>query len=219
MKHTLVVAGVIALGLPLFACSGNDTVTDVAGTGDIVTETPSVSDFNAVLLTGPGFMVIEHTGEETLTITGEENIVKAVTTDVVVGELRIELPPAFVPTTPVIYQLTVNELVQISGVGISAIVVDGIRADTLTILANGSRISAEGVVDVQDIRVLGGGNYRAPGVVSRTAVAEVSDIGLAWIQVSDTLWATVRDAGTVEYSGFDPVVIADVSDNGKVVKR
>jgi len=219
MKQALTMAGVIALGLSLFACSGSDTVTDVPGMGEIVTETRTVSGFDAVLLTGPGYMSIEHTGEETLTITGEKNMVGAVTTDVVAGELRIKLPAAFVPSTPIVYQLTVSDLVQIGGVGISAIVVDGIRADTLTILANGSRILAEGVVDVQDIRVLGGGNYRAPGVASRTAIAEVSDIGLAWIQVSDTLWATARDAGRIEYSGFDPVIIADVSENGMVVKR
>jgi hypothetical protein len=218
MKQKALVGGVVALGILLLACSTDDAVTSVPGMGEIVTETIGVSDFNAVQLTGTGFMVIEHTGEETLTITGEENIVKAVTTDVVAGELRIELRDAFVPSTPLVYELTVSDLVQVRGVGVSVIEVDGIRADTLTILANGSRIEAEGVVDVQDIRVVGAGNYQASGVMSRTAIAEVSDIGLAWVQVADTLWASVRDAGTVQYSG-DPVVIEDISGNGKIFKR
>ncbi|MEJ2238349.1 MAG: DUF2807 domain-containing protein, partial [Gemmatimonadales bacterium] len=74
---------------------------------------------------------------------------------------------------------------------------------------------AEGVVDVQDIRVVGAGNYQASGVMSRTAIAEVSDIGLAWVQVADTLWASVRDAGTVQYRG-DPDVIEDISGKGKI---
>lgn len=218
MKQKPLLAGVVALGMLFLACSSDDPVTSVPGMGEIVTETIGVSDFNAVQLTGTGFMVIEHTGEETLTITGEENIVKAVTTDVVAGELRIELRDAFVPSTPLVYELTVSDLVQVRGVGISVIEVDGIRADTLTILANGSRIEAEGVVDVQDIRVVGAGNYQASGLMSRTAIAEVSDIGLTWVQVTDTLWATVRDAGTVQYSG-DPVVIEEISGNGKVLKR
>jgi hypothetical protein len=218
MKKKLLLAGVTALVIPFMACGSDDDVTDVPGMGEIVTETREVSDYDAVALTGPGKMTIEHTGTETLTITGEENIIVAIAIDVVAGELRIELPPSFVPSTPILYELTVSELVQIRGVGVSAIEVDDIRADTLTILANASRIDAEGVADVQDIRVMGGGNYQAPGVDSRIVIAEVTDIGLTWVQVSDTLWATVKDAGTVEYSG-DPVVLQDVSENGSVKKR
>ncbi len=219
MQRKLMWLGSVALIAPFLACSSNDNVTDVPGNGEITTETRQVSGYNAIQLTGPGYMIIENTGEETLSITGEENIVKAVTTDVVAGELRIELPAAFIPSIPIVFQLTVSDLVQIRAVGVSAIEASDIRADTLTILANGSRITAEGVVDVQDLRVMGGGNYQAPGVVSRTVIAEVSEIGVAWIQVTDTLWATVRDAGTVEYSGADPVILKDISGNGKVVKR
>jgi hypothetical protein len=218
MKKKLLLAGVSALVMPFVGCGSDDNVTDVPGTGEIVTETREVSDFDAVVLTGPGKMIIEHTGTETLTITGEDNIVSSIAIDVVAGELRIELPPSFFPSTPILYELTVSELVQIRGVGVSAIEVDGIRADTLTILANASRIDAEGVADVQDIRILGGGYYQAPGVDSRIVIAEVTDIGLTWVQVSDTLWATVKNAGTVEYSG-DPVVFQDVSENGSVRER
>ena len=72
--------------------SGSPGNTVVTASGTVVTQVRSVSGFSAVAIGVPGRLVIEHAGGPgSLTITGDENVLSVITSNVRDGQLTIGL--------------------------------------------------------------------------------------------------------------------------------
>src|SRR5262252_10451573 len=78
----------------LMACcfvSGCMLMNAVAGSGKIVTEPRTVSDFSAVSLSGSGHVIVEQTGTESLTVTADDNLLPYIKTEVHGNTLELGL--------------------------------------------------------------------------------------------------------------------------------
>jgi hypothetical protein len=193
----------------------------VTGSGKVVTETRNVSGFSAVSLDGSGRLVIEQTGTESLTITGDDNLLPYIESDVSGKTLTLgeKSGTNISPSKDIVFKLTVKSLdnIDISGSGTAD--AKGLQGQTLKVDISGSgEVSADGAADDLNIGISGSGRYRGDGFRSKRAKVDISGSGNAVLAVSEKLDANVSGSGSIEYVG-DPQIHQDISGSGSVRKR
>ncbi len=208
---------VILFSVILNGCFG----PTVSGSGHVISETRNVSGFSGVSLEGSGRMVIEQGGTESLTVTGDDNLLSHIETEVrgstlVLGEksgVRLS------PSQDIVFKLTVRKLdsLDVSGSGVAQ--AKGLQSAKMKIDISGSgEVSAEGSGDDLDVAISGSGRFRGDSLKSKRTRVDISGSGSAVVASSDTLNAFVSGSGSIEYVG-DPQVHQDISGSGSVRKR
>jgi len=234
--------GAMAMSLLLLAALGTGcSVTPLEGSGTAATESRDVRDLHGVSLSIMGELHVRQTGEESLSITADDNLLPYIETEVRDGQLEIRLSrscPArsISPVSPIRYELTVKELNAVAMSGPGGVTVDALESDTLAVAVSGAGdvtvgrletdrvdVAMSGAGDVelsgsartQAIAVSGSGEYRGDDLRSEKAAAAVSGAGdvTVWAEVS--LDVGVSGAGSVAYYG-SPTVEQRVSGSGFV---
>ncbi|MEO8285219.1 MAG: head GIN domain-containing protein [Chloroflexota bacterium] len=243
LESRIVLAVTIAAGL-LSGCTVGGTNIDngiVKGSGNVVTVQREVSGIKEVVLTMSGRLTIEQTGQESLTLEGEDNILPLITTGVTEGRLTISLinnegPVGFSNTKPLNYRLSVKDLSYLGNTGSGEVEVLDLQSDKVTTEASGSGNISIGKITTQDYAVVGtgsgnitasgtsirqtvglsgSGDYNGRSLETMGAIVEVSGSGSATVWASKSLSATVSGSGSIRYMG-SPVVTKQVSVSGKV---
>lgn len=210
----------------------------VRGSGDVISETRSVSGFDKVSLSGQGEIILTQGETESLEIEAEDNIVAVIETEVRGNTLHIgpRNNTQIRPTEPVRFYLSAEEITGLEVSGSGAITVDALETDSLSIEVSGSGdinignlstddlaldISGSGDVEIegqassQVIRISGSGKYEAADLESAEADVEVNGSGEANLWVTETLTIDISGSGTVNYYG-SPIVSQDVSGSGEI---
>jgi hypothetical protein len=167
MKRYMILVGASTLITMLLGCTTLTDVGDshqVTGSGRLSTESRSVQDFSGISLSGVGRLVIEQTGQETLTITAEDNIMPFLVSEVHHGKLVLgtESNVSISPTREIVYRLTVRDLecIEISGAG--AVEALGIDTPFLGVTLSGAAsVYVEGWAERQEVVISGAGSYQA----------------------------------------------------------
>jgi len=194
----------------------------VAGSGKIVTEPRTVSDFSSVALSGSGQVIVEQTGTESLTVTTDDNLLPYIKTEVRNGTLELGFKDPMTnvdPTKDIVFKLTVKKLegLEISGSGKAD--VKGLDQDHLQVRISGSGdVRGQGIANDLELRISGSGSYQGEELKSKQATVGVSGSGSATVSASDALNANVSGSGSVAYVG-DPRVTQSVSGSGSVHRR
>lgn len=208
--------GMLAVLLAVAACGGGPSTT--VGSGQLKTESRSVSGFHAVTLAAAGEMTITQSGMESLSITAEDNLLPLITTEVSGGTLRIAAQPGTLvrPTRPIHYVLTVTRLDTLTLSGAGIITGSGLTADALRVTLSGAgKLTLSGTAAQQEVLLSGAGLYDASTLQTSTAKVTVSGLGSARVNVRDALDATVSGAGSIVYFG-SPSVTQHVTGPGSV---
>jgi hypothetical protein len=210
----------------------------VSGSGNVVTETRDVSDFNQVALSGQGELILTQGEGEALVIEAEDNLIPVLETEVRGDTLHIGTKnnTTLRPTQPIRFYLTMDEISGLDVSGSGNISADSIIADPLTLDVSGSGdikidsldaetldvdISGSGNVDVtgrardQVINVSGSGNYQAADLDSESVDVEVNGSGEATVWARETLDAEANGSGSVNYYG-SPAVNQRINGSGEV---
>lgn len=211
----------------------------VRGSGDLVTESRNVSNFDRVDLGGSGEVVITQGGEESLTVETDDNIMQYVTTKVRGGTLHLGFDNIrFQSISPsrLKFTLTVKDLtgMSVSGSGnINAASLDtdrlevnvsgsgDVRIDSLTAEEVKIQISGSGDVELagevsgQDIDMNGSGQYHAGDLRSETIEIKISGSGDATVWATESLDVRLIGSGSVSY--YDrPQTSLSSSGSGKI---
>jgi hypothetical protein len=88
----------------------------------------------------------------------------------------------------------------------------------MTVTMSGWLGHAHGKANDQQVTVSGVGSYDGSDFATKTAKVNVSGVGSAIVNASDTLDATVSGVGNIEYLG-NPKVTSHVSGVGTVKKH
>ena len=180
-----------------------------------------MSGFSAVSLDGSGRLVVEQTGSESLTVTGDDNLLPYIETYVSGKTLTLgeKSGTNISPSKDIIFRLTVKSLDNIDISGSGAADVKGVQGQALKIDISGSgEVSAEGAADEVNVGISGSGRYHGDTMRSKRARVDISGSGSALLAVSEKLDANVSGSGSIEYVG-DPQVHQDISGSGSVRKR
>jgi len=229
----------VPLVVLLGACSC--TIKTIEGSGTVVTETRSVSGVRAISLSGLGEVLLEQTGEESLTVEADDNLMQYLRTEVRGGTLHLGLHADFKganfrPSQPVRFHLTVGDIegISISGSGIlradwidaedididvsgsGAVVVTTLTTEELGAGISGSgQIQLGGAAGKQTVSLSGSGSYRGMNLRSYGARVDVSGSGVAVVWVERELSASISGSGSVSYYG-DPSVDKSISGSGQL---
>lgn len=180
----------------------------IVGSGNVISESRTVSGFNGVSLSGAGRLIVDRNGFESLTITAEENILPHLTSRVSGGllDLGVETGKSVNTNREILYEVSASRFdeLRISGAGDAEAM--GIDSRYFRVnLSGAANVTAFGEADEQEVTISGAGRYDAEGVSSRIATITVSGAAFARLRVSGQLNVHISGAGAVEYYG-DPVL-------------
>src|SRR4029450_13593867 len=140
---------------------------------------------------GDAKLEIEQTGSESLTITGDDNILPLIKSEVRDGQLLLSENIDFSHDAEqrLRYKLTVKDLNEISLSGDGSIDAKNIATNRLKVSISGDGvIRVGGSADSQDISISGDGRYEAADLGSKDAEAHISGGG----------WRTMRVSGQIQ---------------------
>ena len=227
-KHTVLILAAIMLA----ACSFGV----VRGSGRLVSDSRSVSDFDRVTLTTSGEVIISQGEEESLTVETDDNVMRHVTTQVEDGMLTLGTERGkLISATRLTFNLTVRDLAGLRLTGSGDVTVERLDANRLEINVTGSgdvrigllaakdvevEITGSGDVDLagqatgQDISVSGSGNYRGGDLRSDTVEITIRGSGGATVWATGSLDGSITGSGSVSYYG-NPKTKTSASGSGK----
>lgn len=213
----------------------------IRGSGNVVEETRTVSDFTGVDLATLGTLHIEVSDRESLRIEAEDNLMEYLETEVSNGRLRIGTQDnvSLRTTRPVHYYLTVIDLDRIMISSSGDIEMGDLKTDTLTVVisssgdmtmgvlnadmlevdnhSSGNLDIAGGEVKTQNITIGSSGKYSAQDLASDEAEVHINSSGSATIWVHDHLNANLNSSGDLRYRG-NPTVDAATNSSGDVIQ-
>ena len=224
-------AAVFSVLLLLTACNWSecgDCMTNggegpkIEGSGVMKTEVRKVEPFTSIVLTDveSSYLVLEQTGEESLTITAEENLLDMFTSEIKDGALYLSFKKgnSFHGKRPT-YKITVKDLRRIHVQGGAAIEASKLESEQLTILIEGAAGgNLSGRVDDLTIEIKGAGWLSAGELKAKRAKVSVEGAGKVTVNASDELDADVSGAGIIWYIG-EPKLKSDVEGLGWIKKK
>jgi hypothetical protein len=217
------VAALLSL-LVLAACNWSDTYGGpmIKGSGNLKTETRVVEKFTTIVVSGSANLEIEQTGEESLELTVDDNLLPLFTTEVRDGTLFIGVAEGKRLTWngkgPRI-KVTVRELRKLKVSGAVSVKATKLDTDSLSISISGAgSASIAGRSDNLSITISGAGSLDAVNLHAKRAKVIVSGAGDVTVNASDELDARVSGAGNIWYVG-SPKLQSRVSGAGSIKQR
>ena len=218
----LVIAALVgALIYVLATDRSQPTSTTIEGSGVAASEARSVAAFDGVELSGSNDVVI-HVGEaQSLRVSGDDNIVGRVTTDVQGGTLVIgTMPGSFTTRVPMRVEIAVPSLSALTLSGSGNVTVEGVAQPSVTVTLSGSgTVQASGTADDLEVTVSGSGEAMLADLVAKAVRAVVSGSGVIAVTATDSLDASVPGSGAIEYGGNPSSVTKDVTGSGDISPR
>jgi hypothetical protein len=221
------------------ACSISIGGSQTSGSGNVITEKRTVSDFTGIDLSCSADVIIEQGRPLAVSIEGEDNILPLIVTKVSGSTLNIDTKPntGFNTTRQLIVHVTVPELDSIRVTGSGDVTIEKWSAGSVELETTGSgdihvgdiqadsisaRLSGSGDVAVdggsarsQKLTTSGSGNYNGAEVESREVEARTSGSGDITVWATDSLSAATSGSGDVRYYGL-PAVDERSSGSGSV---
>jgi Putative auto-transporter adhesin, head GIN domain len=233
-KKFLLALILLVVLLPTTAC----TALVTKGSGDMVTETRQVSNFDRIDLSGSGEVIVTQDGNESLTIETDDNVMKNVEAVVENGTLKLGFKNEVNLISPsrLIFHVSVDNLTGLTISGSGDVESDKIETDRLDVTVSGSgdvqiadllagevtaKISGSGEIGLageaasQDIMISGSGKYLAGDLCSESVKVSVSGSGDATVCATDSLDANISGSGSINYYGR-PTINLTGSGSGKV---
>lgn len=175
--------------------------------------------FSAVDIAGPMDADVAIGPESRVEITGDDNIVPLITTDVHGDRLEIGTRKNIRPSLHLAAKITVPRLTGLVLTGSGDITAHGVQADHLGVtLAGSGTIRADGTAHEAQIEVAGSGTVALDQLAAEGVRVSVSGSGNVAVAASKTLDVSITGSGDVAYRG-DPEVKKRIVGSGDVTKR
>lgn len=231
----IALVGVLILGL-------SGCILRPAGSSESRTESRDVDGFDSVDFEGWGDLTIEQGNEFKMTVTGPEDLVKRLKTEVRGDTLRIYMEPRAefwwfgFGNRSLDIAVTLPELKAFELDGAGTVDIDGVETEVLELdLSGAAELSATGldvdelVLDMsgageaqvsgqartQDIEISGAGNFDGGHLEGSDVTTVMSGAGSATVWATRNLDVVVSGAGSVKYYG-DPDVNRETSGAGSI---
>ena len=223
----------LAVILTVSACSAFVT----RGSGDLITETRQVNNFDRIDLSGVGEVIVTQDGSESLSIETDDNIMKYVEAVVEGGTLKLGFKDGvnFISPSRLVFTVRVDDLKGLAVSGSGDIESDLLETDRLDVAVSGSgdvqvadlttgEVNADisgsgeislagGEANAQDLTISGSGKYLAGDLCSASVSVDISGSGTATVCATETLVADISGSGSVNYYG-QPMINSTGSGSG-----
>jgi hypothetical protein len=195
-------------------------VWGVRGNGKIKEESRSVKSFDKIDVSG-AFSVKIYVGESSsLKISGEENLMKFITTRVSGSTLKIDTKKNLSPRKEILIEITTPNLEGIHAGGANNIYAENINTDLFYVdLSGAGNIEIEGVSRRLRAEISGAGNIEAKNLKAEEVRIAVSGAASANVYAKSSLEAAVSGVGSIDYYGNPQDVKTNVSGVGSISRK
>ena len=199
---------------------GTASSTGVKGSGVPAVQTRALPAFTAVDLAGANNVTVHVGGTQAVTVHGDDNLIRYVTTTVQDGTLAIGQSRGFSTKSPMRVEVSVPALDAVTLSGAGVLRVDGVKAGHFSVRAPGSGVlNATGTTTTLDATLSGIGDVRLDDLKARDATATVSGSGRIQVNASHSLDATVSGVGSIVYTGAPTELTKNVTGTGAITEK
>ncbi len=195
---------------------GESSGNYLKGSGKKTTVSRNVSNFERIKITGTVDLIYSK-GRNHVEVTGDENIVNHIKTEVNSGVLEIYSDKHFATDMPITVTVSSPRLDGVIVDGSSDVALRNIRSEKFLIQLNGTGdISASGKVKSLMIDVFGSGDVNTRELIADNVEAKLNGTGDLYVTALQSLNATVSGAGDIVYYGNPPVVNSNAFGAGDI---
>jgi DNA-binding transcriptional regulator YdaS (Cro superfamily) len=193
--------------------------TGVSGSGNARTEVRNVPAFSAIDIAGPIDAEIAIGPESHVEITGDDNIIPLITTDVHGDRLELGARKSVRPSVHLAARITVPRLTRLELTGSGEVAAHGVQADRLAVTLSGSgTIRADGTAHEAEIALVGSGAIALDQLAAERASVSVSGSGDVAVAAARALDVAITGSGDVTYRG-EPELRQRITGSGRVTRR
>ena len=211
----------IALVIILTGCSHIGTTADkVRGSGNVKTEKRSLTPFDSMELICHGSIQVQSQGQEGLEISGDDNILPLITTEVNNRTLYIRSSKDYDPQGKLEIRVSVPDLKRFSFTGAGEANLSNIKNDRMEIAMTGAgSLTASGETKDADLTLSGAGSVDAKNLHVINAKVNSSGVGSVEIYVTGQLDAKASGIGEINYYGSPKIVNKQATGLGGINAR
>ena len=221
-----------------FGDGGRETIT---GSGNQITETRTVSGVSRVELMIDANLEIQQGTQESLLVTGDDNILPVLQTNVVGGKLNIRYQPQvnvrgfnrpkLVLTVKNLSELrlsssgtvTVGQLTtgnfNLDLTSSCNVNIQGIQADKITTnISSSGDITIQGAANSLVLRVTSSGNFQAGNLKLLNANVILTSSGEVTLWVVESLNVNISSSGNIAYYG-SPTIRQQITSSGQLISK
>ncbi|TAE28789.1 MAG: DUF2807 domain-containing protein [Candidatus Kapaibacterium sp.] len=245
MIRRLLFLGLFISAVILYAFRGNSTFDNwrgsgVRGSGVERTETRELRSFKSVDVGGAfDVEIIAGAKKHSIEISGDDNVLEYIETQVESGVLRITTKKFLFPKAHLRLRVSAEMLTSLSSSGTSDVALSGIDNEQFTLETSGAG-SVRGTITTKDLRIetSGAGDVHLGGTTKTLAIETsgaadidaseltadnvrvvVSGAGDVNVHAKNELDVSVSGAGDIRYSGNPTIINKDISGVGSVHKK
>jgi hypothetical protein len=215
--RTIVPLAALALLAAGAACGGSGS-SRLEGSGVAAASTRDVPSFTSVELRGIGTVEVRRGSPQKVTVSGDDNVVPLVTTEVEGSTLVVdEKNGNFTTRQPLVVAVVAPELDSSILTGAGELRVTGVSGPGFDASLSGTgKLDVDGSVDTLNATVSGAGSAQLEHLVAGDASVSVSGVGSVHVNATHSLDASVPGAGSVLYDGHPAQVTTNVTGVGSV---
>jgi hypothetical protein len=193
--------------------------TGVAGSGTATRETRTPGDFTEVEVACALDAEIVVGGERRVELSGDDNLLPLITTEVRGGRLVIGTRKNIRPKSKLALRVAAPQITVVEVSGSGDVTLHGARGDKLTLdIAGSATIRGDGAVRRLSVNVSGSGDVEVEPLAAEQAEVVVAGSGDVSLSASRSLAVTISGSGDVSYRG-DPEVKKTINGSGSLHKR
>jgi len=195
-------------------------IMGVRGNGKVTTAEREISNFSELELGGAYNVDVKIGGKPSITIIGEENIIKYIRTSVEGDRLVIDTRKNISPRKEIRIKITVPNLEVLESSGACDVYIENISCDKFDCdLSGAGSVELNGKAEKTKIEISGAASLRAKNLKTRNLIVSLSGASSADVYASEYLDASVSGVGSITYYGDPKEVKKDVSGVGSISKR
>ena len=194
--------------------------SQIQGSGILFEENRNLPEFSGIELSG-AYEVSARCGQkQEFLISGDDNIVPLVKTEVKGNTLKVTLKQSVSTRKKITLTIAAKIIDSLKVFGAVKADIAGVSGTSFKLEIPGAgEVKLEGAVDALEISMPGAGNVNAKNLIATTADVDVRGAGNVVLTVSGELKASIRGVGNVDYYGNPGTVKEKISGIGRIRKR
>src|SRR4030095_6810341 len=216
MKIWILVCIAIIVATGCNVISGNQ----VKGSGVVKTEKRSLAPYSALEVSCPASLEVRLQEPESSEISGDDNLIPLITTEVKNNTLYIRSTQEIAPREKLRISLSNPDLIRFTFSGAGDANVSNIKNDRIEIVLSGAGdLTASGETKEAAIKISGAGRVDAENALAAKAKADSTGVGSLDVYATEQLEAKASGVGEINYYGSPKIVKKDASRIGYVTER
>ena len=210
----------IALVVGLAGCNLISTTDRVKGSGIMKSEKRSLAPFDSLEVSCNGSIQAHTQGQGGLEISGDDNIIPLITTEVNNGILHIRSSKEYNSRDNLVITVSAPDLKKFVFSGAGKANLSNVKNDRVEItLAGAGSLTASGETKEADIKLSGAGSVDTKNLHAVNAKVNSTGIGSVEIYVTGQLDAKTSGIGEINYYGSPKIVNRQAGGIGKINER